>query len=126
MFPGVDATKSDLEVSGAKAPMVEAHRRAAGETLDIDALLSAHAAATVQPRDDHALRVQTDIAAATRGVVWLAPVPLVPAPPAPTPVPASALPIVSPLLGCMPPDDVAGSWHLPYMLIFAAMRCVSS
>eukprot|EP00955_Chlamydomonas_euryale_P085100 364052-Chlamydomonas_euryale.AAC.5 len=73
--------------------------RAARETLDIDALLSEHDAATEQPRDDHALRVEADIAAATHGGVWLAPSPLAPAPPAPAPVPATALPIVSPLLG---------------------------
>eukprot|EP00955_Chlamydomonas_euryale_P103916 365532-Chlamydomonas_euryale.AAC.7 len=72
------------------------------KTLDIDALISQHVAATEQPRDDHGLRAKADIAAATRGGVWLAPPPL-----APEPVPATALPIVSPLLGGVSPDQVA-------------------
>eukprot|EP00955_Chlamydomonas_euryale_P115692 366369-Chlamydomonas_euryale.AAC.13 len=76
--------------------------RAARETLDIDALLSEHVAATEQPHDDYALRVQADIAAATSGEVWLAPPPL-----APAPVLATALHIVSPLLGGVSPDQVA-------------------
>eukprot|EP00955_Chlamydomonas_euryale_P018682 199308-Chlamydomonas_euryale.AAC.1 len=54
MFPGVDVTKPVLEESRAKAPMVVATMRAAGETLDIDALISEHVAATEQPLDDRA------------------------------------------------------------------------
>eukprot|EP00955_Chlamydomonas_euryale_P028065 295729-Chlamydomonas_euryale.AAC.1 len=51
--------------------MVVAPMRAAGETLDINALLSEHVAATEQLRDDHALRVQADIATAMRvGCGW--------------------------------------------------------
>eukprot|EP00955_Chlamydomonas_euryale_P110715 366017-Chlamydomonas_euryale.AAC.5 len=148
MIPGVDTTKPALEESRAKAPMVVAPMRAAGETLDIEALLSEHVAATEQPRDDHALRVQADIAAATRGGVWLAPPPLAPAPPAPAPVALatalakaaadSKLPFSDPRVmvlalthltgpkGGIPSLNVAGPWHLPCMLISAAMRCVFS
>eukprot|EP00955_Chlamydomonas_euryale_P066671 359614-Chlamydomonas_euryale.AAC.3 len=114
MFPGVDTTKPALEESQAKAPMVVAPMRAAGETVDIDALLPDHVA----------LRVQADIAAATRGGWGVSSTaPLAPAPPAPAPVPATASPIVSPLWGACRP--IRWRWLMPCQMLLLSYHQLS-